>query len=98
MLDLFGQGFVLVAGRDGAAWSDAAGDAAAAIGVDVAAYSVGGPELPVLSGSFTDRYGVTESGAVLVRPDGFVAWRQPQWSPSAGQELTGALRTALGLS
>jgi 2-polyprenyl-6-methoxyphenol hydroxylase-like FAD-dependent oxidoreductase len=97
MLDLFGQGFVLVAGRDGAEWCDAAGDAAAEVVLGVAAYCVGGPELPVLSGSFTDRYGVTESGAVLVRPDGFVAWREPGRCPAARQVLADALRAALVL-
>ena len=95
MLDLFGQGFVLAAGREGAEWCDAARVAAAEIGLEVAAYGVGGPELPVLSGSFADRYGVTESGAVLVRPDGFVAWQERQWSPSAGPALAEALRAAL---
>jgi len=97
MLDLFGQGFVLAAGREGAEWCDAARDAAAEIGLEVTAYCVGGPELPVLSGSFTDRYGVTESGAVLVRPDGFVTWREPGRSPAARQVLADALRAALVL-
>ncbi len=97
MLDLFGRGFVLVAGPDGAGWCDAAREAAAEVGVDVAAYCVGGPELRVLSGSFTDRYGVTASGALLVRPDGFVAWREPGLSPSTRSVLAGALRTALAL-
>jgi 2-polyprenyl-6-methoxyphenol hydroxylase-like FAD-dependent oxidoreductase len=98
-LDLFGRGFVVLAGRDGGEWADAAREAAAAAGgADVAAYCVGGPDLPVLSGSFTDRYGISASGAVLVRPDGFVAWQAPEYSAAAGRALTEALRAALVLA
>jgi 2-polyprenyl-6-methoxyphenol hydroxylase-like FAD-dependent oxidoreductase len=42
---------------------------------------------------FTDAYGITDSGATLVRPDGIVAWRSPdRFDPS---ELDEALATIL---
>jgi hypothetical protein len=34
-----------------------------------------GVDLADPEGRFTKTYGITDSGAVLVRPDGFVAWR-----------------------
>ena len=62
-LDLFGTAFVVLAGPQGRRWLEAAADAGA-VGerIDVEA--------------FPDAYGIGDEGAVLVRPDGFVAWRQ----------------------
>jgi 2-polyprenyl-6-methoxyphenol hydroxylase-like FAD-dependent oxidoreductase len=98
-LDLFGRDFVLLAGPDGEPWCDAApaaaAPAAATPGVRLAAYRVGGAELAVPDDSFTEAYGVSRTGAVLVRPDGFVAWRARTASTRPAESLTAALRTAL---
>ena len=74
-LDLLDGRFVLFAGPAGSPWQKAAG-AAASIGIDLPAYRIGA------SGDLTDvdigwqaKMGVPDEGAVLVRPDGFVAWR-----------------------
>jgi 2-polyprenyl-6-methoxyphenol hydroxylase-like FAD-dependent oxidoreductase len=93
-LDLFGREFVLLAGPDGGPWCDAA-PAAAAPGIRLAAYRVGGEELPVPDDSFAEAYGVSRTGAVLVRPDGFVAWRAHAASSRPVESVTAALRTAL---
>jgi 2-polyprenyl-6-methoxyphenol hydroxylase-like FAD-dependent oxidoreductase len=93
-LDLFGRDFVLLAARDGAAWCDAA-PAAAVPGVRLAAYRVGGAELALSEDSFTKAYGVSRTGAVLVRPDGFVAWRARAASSRPAESLAAALRAAL---
>ena len=87
-LDLFGQHFVLLAGPDGAAWCE---QAPAAVG------AVPGAVLDThqLDGSFVDAYDVSPTGAVLVRPDGFVAWRSRSASERSAEVLTTALRTAL---
>ena len=45
--------------------------------------------------TFCEAYGIGPSGASLVRPDGFVAWRA-QDASSAG-ELTSVLRKVLSL-
>jgi putative polyketide hydroxylase len=74
-LDLFGTAFVLLAGAEGQAWHDAARSAAGAREVPLEAYLVGGGELRDPGGGFSAAYGISPSGAVLVRPDGFVAWR-----------------------
>jgi 2-polyprenyl-6-methoxyphenol hydroxylase-like FAD-dependent oxidoreductase len=93
-LDLFGRDFVLLAAPDGAAWCDAA-PASAVPGVRLAAHRVGGAELSVPDDSFTEAYGVSGTGAVLVRPDGFVAWRAQSLSSSPAESLAAALRAAL---
>jgi putative polyketide hydroxylase len=75
-LDLFGPGFVLLAGRDGRRWAEAAAEAGRRLGVAVSTEVIDGP------GGWTDpeesfaaRYGIEAQGAVLVRPDGHVAFR-----------------------
>ncbi len=75
-LDLFGRSFVLLAGADGeGAWRPAAQHAARALGVPVESFVVGGSEVTDPEGVFSDAYGLSGAGAVLVRPDGVVGWR-----------------------
>jgi putative polyketide hydroxylase len=73
-IDLFGRGWVVLAGSRGQLWKEAARQAAAQCNVPVQVYQMGSDLIDV-SGSFCAPYGVMETGAVLVRPDGFVAWR-----------------------
>jgi putative polyketide hydroxylase len=40
---------------------------------------------------FLELYGIGPDGAVLVRPDGFVAWRRPLLPPGPAGELRAAL-------
>jgi len=75
-LDLFGTSFVLLAGRTGTAWSQAAANVAQTRGVPLHAFTIGAQGDLVDSGeSWASTYGVEPDGAVLVRPDGYVAWR-----------------------
>jgi len=73
-LDLV-RGFLLLAGSGGGGWVAAAKAVAAArSGLAVDAYAMGdGVQDP--EHAFTTAFGIGESGAALVRPDGFVAWR-----------------------
>ena len=72
-VDLFGPHFVLLAGRDGGAWRQAAQRIEPSwpplIGFAI------GQDLIDPDGNWHDAYGVETDGAVLVRPDGYVAWR-----------------------
>ncbi|MFJ9630112.1 FAD-dependent monooxygenase [Streptomyces sp. NPDC101175] len=92
-LDLFGDSFVLLAGDRGGAWLTAAADASARLLVPITARRVvpgGGGGADVLAdpeGLWAERYGVRSGGAVLVRPDGVVAWRSRGADP-AGAETT----------
>jgi putative polyketide hydroxylase len=109
-LDLYGRAFVLICGHTGAQWVSAAAAAGASTGVSIAAYVVGQPGsgLPLadlaphrirlstlFSAPFPATYGIEASGAVLVRPDGYVAWRQKRHSANATEVLTQVLTTVL---
>jgi putative polyketide hydroxylase len=74
-IDLIKRDFVLFTGADGAAWAAAADAASRQLGVHVDTHSIGTGEYADPEGGFTDCFGISQTGAVLVRPDGFVAWR-----------------------
>lgn len=68
--DLFGRGFVLLTGAAADKWLAAV----AKLDLRVGVWRVG-EDVEDSEGRFAKTYGITDSGAVLVRPDGFVAWR-----------------------
>jgi 2-polyprenyl-6-methoxyphenol hydroxylase-like FAD-dependent oxidoreductase len=75
-LDLFGPGFALLSEGTGEGWSQAAEEAGQRAGVEIATYVIGaGGDYCDVDGSWARQYGVDDGGAVLVRPDGHVAWR-----------------------
>lgn len=74
MLDLFGGSFVLLAGAQGEAWCRAARQTAEKNGTSIPCYRVG-HDVRDVEGKWEEKYGVSDTGAVLVRPDGVVAWR-----------------------
>ncbi|MFI5527164.1 FAD-dependent monooxygenase [Kitasatospora sp. NPDC051853] len=95
-LDLFGDGFVLLA--DGAAgdWTERAVAGAGRLGVPLAVHRIGPDgEFTDPEGAFRARYGLPLGGASLVRPDGFVAWRSTGRDTAPDEAVTGALRTLL---
>ncbi len=78
-LDLYEHSMVLLTGSGpaGDAWQAAARCAAHDLSVPVEAYRVG-PDADLVPGEGADwaaLHGTADDGAVLVRPDGFVAWR-----------------------
>jgi putative polyketide hydroxylase len=96
-LDLFGGNFVLLAGPRGAAWRDAAREAAGRLGLGLDAYLVndGTGELEDAGSDFGAAYGISPDGAVLVRPDGFVAWRAADAADATAGVMTAVLSRAL---
>ena len=88
-LDLFGRGFALLTTSGGAAWADAATTAAGGIDGLVLDTHV------IESNEFATAYGIGETGAVLVRPDGFVAWRAKAIASDSARVVAGALATLL---
>ncbi len=84
-LDLMGDGFALLTGPQGADWLQAADKVAQALRAPVAAHRIEHP-------GFAEAYGLSASGASLVRPDGFIAWRAAQ----APADPAAALSQALG--
>lgn len=91
-VDLVCAGFTLLTGPEGSAWRAAAESASRSFGLPVACYRIGDPGLDDESGNFVRTYGIEDSGAVLVRPDGYVAWR----STSAMADPTSAIELAIG--
>jgi 2-polyprenyl-6-methoxyphenol hydroxylase-like FAD-dependent oxidoreductase len=74
-LDFFGDGFVLLAGARGRPWRDAARVVARDLDIPLGAIVVDGAEARDMSGRWLATYGIDADGAVLVRPDGHIAWR-----------------------
>jgi len=101
-LDLYERSFVLLSGADAGApgsWHGAAVRLAEETSVPLASYRLGeGPDAELLPEGGTDwaaAHGTTPEGAVLVRPDGFVAWRSPGPDPDAESTLRQVLNTLL---
>lgn len=97
-IDLFGNSFVLLAGPDGQSWKDAAKIVASAIGDHLKAYCIG-PNGDLVDGKdeFRTAAGISLKGALLVRPDGFVAWRQRRQSADFKERLEKAMKEVLCL-
>ncbi|MGI5171062.1 FAD-dependent oxidoreductase [Spirillospora sp. CA-253888] len=98
-VDLFGGGFVLLADQAAAAWAREAAEALTSRGLGPVVHTVGdGADWKDPEGMFRRRFGVSAGGAVLVRPDGFVAWRtrSGEGEDPAG-ELVRALTSVLDL-
>ena len=93
--ELFGNSYVLLAGSEGYAWCDA-GQAVRSLlsGRSLEIYRVGSKELRDPDGRFNAEFGVTSAGAVLVRPDGTIAWSAEAGDP----DPEAALAQALGVS
>ncbi|GGS66593.1 FAD-dependent oxidoreductase [Planobispora rosea] len=92
--DLFGSGFVLLTGADGGEWARAAAAVADRLGVRLTPYRIGG-DLTDPAGVWERRYGVRADGAVLVRPDGYVAWRSREAAGDPEGALEGVLTRVL---
>ena len=83
-LDLFQPGWVLLAGND--AWRSAAAEASRNSGIPVrclvAEIDISAVETPLLPA-----FGLGPSGAALIRPDGYIAWRTLNHSDSLAQVM-----------
>ncbi len=102
-LDLFGRDFVLLAGPLGGPWQEAARTAAERLSVGLDAYQVAGGDEEaqadgILTGDgnrFRSAYRMAPDGAVLVRPDGYVAWRAADGTRATSEVMTAVLSRVL---
>jgi putative polyketide hydroxylase len=92
--DLIGPGLTLITGPGGTAWLDAATKVAAETPYPISAHVVGA-DFDSADGLFCDRFGLGADGAVLVRPDGHIAWRREAGSTA---DHVGELRRAVDLA
>jgi putative polyketide hydroxylase len=84
-IDLLGKGFVLLTSAEATDWNEAARR------VGIPSHDLGDKE-------WAAAYGVDESGAVLVRPDGYVGWRSASMAKDPVAALGGAMATIMGSS
>ncbi|CAM5424496.1 FAD-dependent monooxygenase [Streptomyces avidinii] len=97
-LDLATARWTLLAGPDGGDWCDAAAEQAEAAGLDLAVHRIGdaGAQTQDPTADWTRVAGTGPAGALLARPDGFVAWRAQDAVPDPGRTLSTVLSTLLG--
>jgi 2,4-dichlorophenol 6-monooxygenase len=90
--------FLLLAGAAGQSWCEAAERAGSELGIGIHCHCVGQPhELRDRDGVWPDLRGHGEEGAILVRPDGHVAFRHRSLPSHPLDVLHEALGTALCL-
>lgn len=96
-LDVTGKGkFSLVTGISGVAWAEAAAELNVPY---LRTVVIGGPDAQDLYGNWYKVRQMSEAGAILVRPDGFIAWRSTEAASNAQAahaELVSALTHILG--
>ena len=93
--DLYRRNFVLLCGADGESWVEAAERLANPI---LTAQQIGAKDgWRDTANAFGENYGVSSAGAVLVRPDGFIAWRAREAVAQPEQTLTNVLGRILSV-
>jgi len=99
-IDVYDGGFILLTGPDNAGWVKAADQIHEELQVPLAIFGLGSDLSPV-DETITDllqRYGLEPSGALLIRPDGFVGFRSAGRADDEYQALTSALHQILHVS
>ncbi|MEU5090118.1 FAD-dependent monooxygenase [Streptomyces sp. NPDC021356] len=95
-LDLVRDGrYLLLTGPEGHLWARAARELDPH-GAFLDTVALPHPTAPALT-RHTDACGISDHGALLVRPDHVIAWRAPHTAPDPRAALTGATRRALGI-
>ncbi|MFD8301081.1 FAD-dependent oxidoreductase [Streptomyces sp. NPDC059690] len=102
-LDLYEKSLVLLSGAgEAGGWHEAAARLAERTPVPVVSYRLGtGPDadlVPEEGADWAQSHGTEHGGAVLVRPDGFVAWRSPGPVPDAESTLRHVLAAVTALA
>jgi hypothetical protein len=95
-LDLLWRGFVLLTGPDGRAWHEAAQQLTSRLDIDLEFYRVG-PSGDLLDPDcyWHEAAGIQADGALLMRPDGIVAWRSWESVPEPERVLEQVMMRAL---
>ncbi len=109
-IDLYGERFVLLTSHYGEKWKSIAYKVATALNIELDFRLIETPgssatyvDLPIhrdkISSPFTlpfsEAYGITPDGAVLVRPDGYVAWREKSCTENSENNLKEAMSRVL---
>ena len=95
-LDLVTTRLTLLSGAEAAGWCDAAREVASQLGLDLDVLRAG-HDFDDPRDRWQRQAGIAREGALLVRPDGIVAWRAPGRAREPAQTLGDAIRRALAL-
>jgi putative polyketide hydroxylase len=85
-LDLIMSRFTVLADAHGGHWADAARDVSARLGIEIGSHRIEG---------LARATGIAADGALLARPDGFVAWRCDRRTENSQADLERTLRQIL---
>lgn len=88
-LDFFGRDWVLVAENE--QWVTAAAGASQQLGIDLACVRIGVDLVPHNLEAFLMAFSLTGTGASLIRPDGYIAWRSTDLPTDPRSVLTNVL-------
>ncbi|MAM72134.1 MAG: monooxygenase [Gammaproteobacteria bacterium] len=110
-IDLYGQNFVLLTSSYGKDWEKVVNKLETELDIEIDFKVISPPgskaeyvELPIhrekisspFSLPFSEAYGISPTGAVLVRPDGYVAWKEKSLDSKSGVLMKEALNRILG--
>jgi putative polyketide hydroxylase len=90
-IDIVGNGFALLTPSGGSIWLEAASKLAGTYSVPLKVQTIG-------EADFMSAYDLDETGAVLVRPDGYVGWRSRTKASNPHAALGAAMTDIMGLS
>ena len=93
-LDVAGSSFSVFSGPEGAGWAGAV----RSVGEERTGVGLHHEVLDLPEGELAERFALSPSGALLVRPDGFVAWRAETYPDDAAAALRDALDRVLTAS
>jgi tetracenomycin A2 monooxygenase-dioxygenase len=96
-IDLYDDAFVMFCGAEADGWWTAAETVAKAEDAPLRRHRVGpAGDIVDTTGTWHEAYGVSPRGAVLVRPDGFVAWRSLDASAEPETVLAEVMNRVVG--
>ena len=100
-VDICGKGqFTLITGIGGESiWNSALAEIEKNLGITINLKAIGpGQQYEDIYGDFARVRDISETGALLVRPDNIVAWRAQEASDKSGADLVAAMQSIVGKS
>ena len=88
--------WTVITGPEGNQWIDATRQVSTELGLNIATAMIGlGLEISDLLGDWAEIREITDSGALLIRPDKYIGWRAFEVGKNSAAKLRSALKTLL---